>query len=115
MGKFFFGLLTGVIVCALIAFLTVPSMQTKSRDAGYAEGVKKGTADGMTAGIAKGIEQLKSEQLAKHRQDSTAAAHRYMIAKQKAAAARRKVEAKPKPIQNWHVIDGKIDEPIPSN
>lgn len=115
MGKFMFGLLTGIVVCALAGFLMMPGIQKKSYDGGYAEGVKKGAADGMTAGVAKGIEQVKSELMAKRAQDSVAAAQRYLLAKQKAAAARRKIEAKPKPIQNWHVIDGKIDEPIPSN
>lgn len=113
--KFFFGLLTGVAICALVGFLSLPGNQKKHYDSGYAEGLKKGTADGTAAGITKGMEQLRAEQKAKHDNDSAAAAKRYLLAKQKAAAERRKAEEKPKPVQNWHVIDGKIDDPIPSN
>ena len=112
MGKFFMGLLTGIVVCALAGFLAYPSLKKQAHDSGVEEGTKKGMADGKAAGIKEGMEQLKAEQFHKHQQDSTAAAQRYLAAKRKAAAERKKAEEKPKPVQNWHVIDGKIDEAI---
>lgn len=112
MGKFFLGLLAGVVLCALAGFLMYPNVKKQAYDSGVDEGTKKGMADGRAAGIKEGIAQLQAEQIHKRQQDSTAAAQRYLAAKRKAAAERKKAEAKPKPVQNWHVIDGKIDEPI---
>lgn len=112
MGKFFFGLLTGIILCAIAAFIALPTVKKESYDIGYAEGNKKGMADGKTAGIAEGVAEMKAQLEFKHKQDSAAAANRYKAAKYKAETARRKAEEKPKPVQNWHVINGQIDDPI---
>lgn len=112
MGKFFMGLLTGLILCVLGALLALPGVKKTAYDSGYAEGNKKGMDEGKNAGIKLGMDQLNAQQAEKHRQDSVTAAKRYQAAKRKAAMERKKAAEKPKPIQNWHVIDGKIDEPI---
>lgn len=110
MGKFFMGLLVGIILCVLGGLMALPGVKQAAHDSGVAEGTKTGMAQGTTAGIAQGIAQVKAEQKQKHTTDSTAAAHRYQQARRKAAAT--KVKEKPKPVQNWHVIDGKIEDPI---
>ncbi len=112
MGKFFMGLLAGVILCAFAGFLMYPNVKKQAYDSGVQEGTKKGMADGRAAGIKEGIAQLQGEQAQKHRQDSIKAVQLNLAAKRKAAAARKKAAEKPKPVQNWHVINGQIDEPI---
>jgi flagellar biosynthesis/type III secretory pathway protein FliH len=112
MGKFFMGLLAGVILCALAGFLMYPNVKKQAYDSGVEEGAKKGMADGRAAGIKEGMAQLQAEQMQKHRQDSMNAVQRSLAAKRKAAAERMKAEDKPKPVQNWHVINGQIDDPI---
>ena len=111
MKNIFIGLIIGVVLCGLAGFLALPGIKKTAYDSGVEEGTKKGIAQGTTAGIAQGIAQLKAEQMQKHEQDSLAAVKRYKEARRKAAAMRKPVE-KPKPVQNWHVINGKIDDPI---
>ncbi len=110
MKNIFIGLIIGVVLCGLAGFLALPGIKKTAYDSGVEEGMKKGMAQGTTAGIAQGIAQLKAEQMQKHQQDSLAAVKRYKEAKRKAAM--RKPVEKPKPVQNWHVINGKIDDPI---
>jgi hypothetical protein len=110
MKKLIIGLVLGILVTGVIGFLSLPGIKKAEYDNGFEAGVKKGTADGTAAGITKGIAQVHEEQAQKHKQDSTAAAIRYINAKRKAAM--RKPKEVVKPVQNWHVIDGKIDDPI---
>ena len=110
MKNFFIGLLIGVALCGLAGFLALPGIKKTEFDNGVAEGTKKGIAQGTTEGIAKGIAQLKAEQKQKHEQDSMAVAKKYHEARMRAAVLQK--TRKPKPVQNWHVINGKIDDPI---
>ena len=104
------GLIIGIVLCGLAGFLVLPGIKKSEYDNGYNEGNKKGLAQGTTEGITKGMAQLKAEQQHKRQQDSLTAVARYHDALRKAAAAKK--AEKPKPIQNWHVINGKIDDPI---
>lgn len=110
MKNIFIGLIIGILLCGLGGFLALPGIKKTAYDSGVEEGTKKGMAQGTTAGIAQGIAQLKAEQMQKRQQDSLAAVKRFKEAKRRAAMT-KKVE-KPKPVQNWHVINGKIDDPI---
>lgn len=110
MKQIIIGVLIGAILTGLAGFLAMPEIKKTAYDTGFQEGTKGGITQGTAAGITQGIAQVKEEQRLKHQQDSTTAAKKYQEAKRRAAI---KPVEKPKPIQNWHVIDGKIDEPIP--
>lgn len=106
------GLVLGVVVSALGAYLAFPKFKKAAYDEGFAagniEGVKTGTAAGIEEGIAQG--EAKQEAAKKQIADSLSA----VIASNKAAmqkANRKPVEKKPE-IENWRVLGGQIAEPI---
>ena len=110
MKNFFIGLMVGLVIAAVTGIIAIPGIKKTEREAGIEEGTKKGMAAGTTEGIAKGIEQHKAELEAKRQQDSAAAARKYAEAKRRAAMKPKVVE---RPVQNWHVENGKIADPIP--
>ena len=110
MGKLLIGLVIGVVVSGGVGLIAIPKIKQAAYDKGYDLGNKDGTAKGTTAGIATGIAQITAVQAQKHADDSVASVKKYQEARRKAAMSKRRVA--PKPIQNWHVIDGKIEQPI---
>lgn len=112
MKNFFIGLVTGLILCVAAGILIQPGMKQAAHDEGYAAGMKKGEETGKAAGIVKGQADLLAEQKAKH--DAEVAAANAKAAEQaRIAKAKTKVKVV-KVQQNWHVIDGKIAEPVVS-
>ena len=112
MKNFFIGLLTGLILCVAAGILIHPGIKQAAHDEGYAAGMKKGEETGKAAGIAKGQADLLAEQTAKHEAE-VAAANAKVAEQSRIAKAKAKVRVV-KPTQNWHVIDGKIAEPVVS-
>jgi len=108
MKKFFIGLVLGIILSGVACYLAIPGIKQTAYDSGYETGNKKGITTGTNAGITEGIAQVKAIQ--KHEQDSTAIIQKNWEAQRR--AARRHKEQEIKPVQNWHVIDGKIDDPV---
>ncbi len=108
MKNFFVGLIIGVVICGIIGFVMHPKVKKAGYDEGYKTGTEEGMAQGTKQGIAEGIERLKAEQ--QHTQDSIALVRERIEAERRAAARRR--YKKPEPVQNWHVVNGKIGEPI---
>jgi len=110
MAKFIIGLLIGIVLCATAYFLFVPQMKQASYDSGFNAGNKKGIATGTAAGITQGMADLQAQQKQQH--DSATAA----VKKQEIDASAYKASHKPhmaKPVvQNWHVIHGKIMDPV---
>lgn len=111
MKNFFIGLVLGILLCGGAYFIFVPQIKQTEYDNGFSAGNKKGTADGTAAGITQGIAQYKADLKQKHDQDSVAAVKKYQAA-MRSKAARRVIKPVAKPQQNWHVINGKIDDPI---
>jgi type IV secretory pathway TrbL component len=111
MKKIMIGLLIGAVMAGAVCFFMMPDIKKAAYDSGYAAGNKAGMTAGTAAGVQQGIAELKAQQ--KHEKDSIAAdAQKREEAIKKAAAGKVK---KPAPIiQNWHVIDGQIAEPIES-
>jgi len=108
MKKVLIGLIIGFLIAGAAGFIVIPGIKQTAYDAGFQDGNKKGVADGTRAGIVQGIADIKAIQ--KHQQDSVAQVRRNEEEQRKAAARRAK---KPAPVvQNWHVIDGKISEPV---
>lgn len=109
MKYFFIGLLLGIVFSvAAFYFMAVPGIKQTEFDSGYAKGIKEGTDKGITTGIAQGVEQVHAE--LQRVEDSTVAALQQLEAQRKAAQKRQ--AKKQKPVQNWHVINGKIGDPI---
>jgi len=108
MKKVFLGMGIGIILCGAAGFLVVPKVQQEGYTNGYAIGSKEGREEGMKAGIAQGVAELKAMQ--KHEQDSLA--NERIKQEERMRAARAKRKPAPAPIQNWHVIDGKIGDPV---
>ena len=106
MKNLFVGLVLGIFLGGGIAYFVMNSMQHNAHDDGYNAGLKDGNAAGVTEGIAKGKAQVFAEQ--KRQQDSTAIAAQKKNEQEKTAHKYRK----PEPVQNWRVVDGKIEEPI---
>jgi hypothetical protein len=110
MKNLFIGLAIGVILCGLACFLAMPGVKQTAYDSGFKAGNIKGIAAGKATGINEGIAEIKSEQ--KQASDSLA-----VDEQQKREEALQRAARKPKKlvkeVQNWHVIDGKIAEPIP--
>ncbi len=107
MKNLFIGLIIGIVLCAVAGFIILPGIKQTSYESGFAAGNTKGIATGTTAGIAQGIADLKAEQ--QRQQESIIAAQKAQEAKKKSAHKPRRAA---KPVQNWHVIDGKIADPV---
>lgn len=106
MKNLFFGIVLGALLCALVGYLALSGMKQTAYDDGYNAGVKSGVTTGIAEGIAKGKAEVLADQ--KRQQDSTALAVQKQEEQRKATQKYRK----PAPVQNWRVVDGKIDEPI---
>jgi len=110
MKKIMIGLALGIVLCGAAYFLTIPQVKQAEYDRGYNDGNKKGITAGTTAGIAQGVADMQAQQKQIHERDSIAMVQKqHELAMQKAAAKPKKVV---KEIQNWHVIDGKIGDPV---
>ncbi len=107
MKYWFIGLVTGLILCAIAYYMLAPAIKKTAYDNGFVAGTTEGIATGKTEGITAGIAACKAD--IQRRQDSVS------VAKQQASrkSASRKARKPAGPIQNWHVINGKIAEPIP--
>ncbi len=101
------GIILGVALCVAAVYLIYPKLKQAAYDTGYNEGIKRGMATGTTEGIAQGVAQVKTEQ--QRVLDSAAYAQQKLEEKQKKAIKPKK---QPAPVQNWHVVDGKIAEPV---
>lgn len=107
MKKVFLGLFLGLLLSGIIAFLMIPKVKQTAYDNGFNEGNKQGISTGTAAGITQGIAQVQASE--QHERDSVAIVEKNEAARIKAAYKPRKVV---KPTQNWHVIDGKIADPV---
>lgn len=107
MKKFIFGLVAGLVIGGIVLYVAVPKVKQTSYDSGFEAGNKQGIATGTTAGIAQGVADLQAKE--KHERDSVAVLIQKREATRKAAIKPKK---KPEVIQNWHVIDGQIAEPV---
>jgi hypothetical protein len=108
MKKLFLGLAVGVALSGIACIIAIPKIKEVAYNSGYTAGDKQGTTDGTAAGVIEGITEYKARE--KQVRDST------VTAEHKEAALRRAVYKPHKkilPIQNWHVIDGKIAAPMP--
>lgn len=111
MKKLFLGVLLGAAFTGVAFYFSLPGIKQTSYDNGFAAGNKSGIATGTAAGVTQGITELKATQKREHDSLET-------LRKKKEAAlkARTRVPKKVvRPIQNWHVIDGKIQDPIPDS
>jgi len=110
MKNFSLGFVIGLVVTCAVVFLgIVPSIKQSTYDKAFAAGNTSGTNAGIKIGIARGVEQVRQRQV----QDSIHADA--LNRKAMEAAARKRSRTKPQPVQNWHVIDGKIADPITRN
>ena len=104
--KVLIGLVLGIVVCGAVVYYNIPDFKQNAYNTGYNAGIKAGVDSGTTAGITKGIAEIQAKE--QHERDSIA-----LVTKQDSIA---KANAKPKhivhPVQNWHVIDGKIADPV---
>jgi hypothetical protein len=100
------GLTLGVIIAIVVWLLATPKLKQVAYDQGFAEGRQTGIAAGTLAGIEVGHAKCIAEQA--RTKDSITAA-RLNAARKKSA---RKPVEEAKPVQNWHVIDGRIAEPV---
>ena len=108
MKKVFLGLALGIVVCGVAGFLALPGIKQASYDSGFKAGNQTGIVTGTTAGIAQGVAQVEARE--KHEHDSVAVAEKNLEAlRLKAAHKAHKVAPV---VQNWHVLDGKIADPI---
>ncbi len=107
MKKLLIGVFLGILASGVTSYLVIPGMKQDSYEKGYNEGYQKGIDTGINAGIVRGIAVSEAEQ--KHIHDSLIA-----VAEMQAAVKQKMLKHKKvvKPIQNWHVIDGKIADPI---
>lgn len=110
MKRFFLGLAVGILLGGATYFIVEPKIKGAAYERGYQVGLKNGMDTGTATGIAQGIARVHSEQ--KQHRDSVAAVEKIKAEQLKAAAAARKPVKVDRPIQNWHVIDGKIDRPV---
>jgi hypothetical protein len=108
MKQVFFSVLAGAILTGGAFYFALPKIKQAAYDSGVSEGTKAGTAAGITTGIAQGVAEEKAA--VQHKQDSAAAVYKHAMAVKAAAGKRHKKVVKP--VQNWHVIDGKISDPI---
>ena len=107
MKNFFLGSLIGAAVTlAIIWFGIVPGTKQTAYESGYSAGNAAGIDAGTQAGLVKGIEQVRQQE----QQDSLRMDELNRKALDAAAAQRQR--RRPQPVQNWHVIDGRIADPI---
>ena len=78
---------------------------------GFQAGKKVGDSTGLALGAVQGYGKAKTEQ--KRFDDSLASVAKERSLALQRNARKRKKEAKTAIVQNYHVIDGKIGEPIP--
>ncbi len=102
------GLLLGIILCTVGGYIMYPTVKKTSYDEGYKAGMINGNATGLAEGKTQGAAEVRAE--IKHHEDSLAADIQKKEAERKAAM--KKVHKAPPPVQNWHVIDGKIADPV---
>ena len=107
MKKVFLGLFLGLLLSGIIALLMVPKVKQAAYGNCFNAGNKQGVSTGTAAGIAQGIAQVQAHE--QHEHDSVTIAETYEAARLRAAYKPHKVV---KPVQNWHVIDGKIADPV---
>ena len=109
MKNFLIGLIIGLLLCGGAAFFVAPGIKKAAYDSGFETGNKKGITTGTSAGVTQGIEECKAQIKQAHDRDSTALVQKAIEAKRKAEYKAKKVV---KEVQNWHVIDGKIADPV---
>jgi hypothetical protein len=111
MKNFLIGLVLGILLIGAVGyFIFLPDAKDASYKTGYQDGNTKGTADGKAAGITEGMAQTEAKY--QHQRDSIAQADSTQaLAEREKKAAEAKMH-RVKPVQNWHVINGKIGEPI---
>jgi hypothetical protein len=105
------GLVLGILLTGVVCyFVFLPDIKDKTYKTAYDEGSKKGFADGRDTGMAAGITatEQKFAAAAAHERDSLATVQKNMEEMQKAAQKKHTV----KQVQNWHVIDNQIGDPI---
>ncbi len=95
--------------CILYETTLMPRARQESERIGNTAGYKSGKADGRADGFKEGIAFMEAK--ARRTSDSLdrIAAVQKAERKRKAEAAQR---ARSAYVQNWHVIDGKIADPI---
>lgn len=98
----------GIMLSGIACIIAIPKIKEAAYSSGYTAGDKQGITDGTNTGISEGVTQYKTRQ--KQVQDSTAT-----MEKKEAVLRRRSYKPHKviEPVQNWHVIDGKIAGPIP--
>jgi hypothetical protein len=107
MKKILIGLIIGLVLGVAAFFMAMSGIKQTAYDSGYSVGNKAGITSGTTIGIAQGVAQVKA--MEQQHADSLAAAEKSKMAVQKSMHKHVKVV---KETQNWHVIDGKIADPI---
>ncbi len=108
MKKMLIGLVIGLVLGVVAFFMAMSGIKQTAYDSGYSAGNKAGITSGTTIGIAQGVAQVKTMEQ-QHNDSVAAAAEKTKLAMQKSMRKHVKVV---KEVQNWHVIDGKIAEPI---
>lgn len=107
--NFLMGLFLGlVIVGGANYFIVQPQLQKSAYEKGQEAGRREGVASGISIGVSEQEAKFKAE--LKRASDSSLAALNSERATRKAAA---RVKRTPRPVQNWHVIDGRIADAIP--
>ena len=107
MSKFIFGLLTGIVLCGIAFYVAMPKIKQTGYDSGVEAGTAQGVITGKAAGMTECMETIAAKQ--KHERDSIAVIQKKQEAQHKAAMKPKK---KPEIVQNWHVIDGQLAEPV---
>ncbi len=108
MKKILIGLIIGLVLGVAAFFMAMSGIKQTAYDSGYSAGNKAGITSGTTIGISQGVAQVKAMEQ-QHADSVAAAAEQAKLAEQKTMRKHVKVV---KEIQNWHVIDGKIADPI---
>ncbi len=102
------GLLVGMLATGLFVYFYEIPKSNKLADEKYTAGCRVSDSTGMKKGYSLGYAQAKLEQ--KQAEDKLAAEKK---AKEDARHhAWLRAQKTPKPIQNWHVYEGKIADPI---
>ena len=109
MKKMIIGLALGIVLSGAACYFALPKVKQAAYDSGYETGNKQGIATGTTAGITQGISEILAKQ--KHAHDSLTAIENKKEASRK-AAQKQKEKEELKDIQNWHVVDGRVADPI---
>ena len=107
MKNFLIGLLIGIVLCSVACFLVFPTIKETAYNTGYDAGNKKGISTGTATGITQGIAEMQARQ--KHERDSLSIVEKNQAVIWKATHKPKKVVEQ---VQNWHVIDGKVADPV---